>query len=338
MYKKLLIVFVLLLIVSFSTTTFASLTFTTDAITGTTASSLDLGAGNALSIQTTGNGAINLGAGLLTSGGGATFTGTVTGSNIYESANSSLGVGNYALNRTNVTYNSVAVGQNSLRNMTGEADSNVAIGVSALDATTSGSYNTGVGEEAMYTNTTGSSNTALGFMALYLNSTASNNVAIGHQTLRWATAASNTTAIGHKALAHNTTGTNNVAIGYQAGETGTSANNNLTGSNNTWVGYNSGPNTATQLSNASAFGNGAMNSVSNQVVLGNASVTEVQAGMGGVAKTTTTGLQLKTGTKPTCDVTVRGLIWYVAGGAGVADTGEMCRKDGADAYAWVAIY
>ena len=54
MNKKTLSIFVLILVVSFSTTAFASLTFTTDAITGTTASAIDLGAGNALSLQTTG--------------------------------------------------------------------------------------------------------------------------------------------------------------------------------------------------------------------------------------------------------------------------------------------
>lgn len=39
--------------------------------------------------------------------------------------------------------------------------------------------------------------------------------------------------------------------------------------------------------------------------------------------------------KPACDSTSRGTIWYTPGGAGVADTFEKCRKDAADAYAWV---
>jgi len=45
-----------------------------------------------------------------------------------------------------------------------------------------------------------------------------------------------------------------------------------------------------------------------------------------------------TGTKPTCDAAHRGQVWYDAGGAGVADTYEICRKDAADAYAWTALY
>jgi hypothetical protein len=40
------------------------------------------------------------------------------------------------------------------------------------------------------------------------------------------------------------------------------------------------------------------------------------------------------GTKPTCDAARRGSIWYDAGGAGVADTFEICSKSAADAYAW----
>ena len=40
------------------------------------------------------------------------------------------------------------------------------------------------------------------------------------------------------------------------------------------------------------------------------------------------------GTKPTCAVGIRGSIWYDAGGAGVADTFEVCAKAAADTYAW----
>jgi hypothetical protein len=44
------------------------------------------------------------------------------------------------------------------------------------------------------------------------------------------------------------------------------------------------------------------------------------------------------GVKPACDATNRGGFWYDAGGAGVADTFEVCTKDVADAYAWRAVY
>lgn len=50
------------------------------------------------------------------------------------------------------------------------------------------------------------------------------------------------------------------------------------------------------------------------------------------------GLKLATGTKPTCNSTYRGTLYYVAGGAGVADTYEVCTKDAADSYAWRSLY
>lgn len=43
------------------------------------------------------------------------------------------------------------------------------------------------------------------------------------------------------------------------------------------------------------------------------------------------------GSKPSCDATQHGKIWYDAGGAGVADTIEICAKSSLDAYAWRAM-
>ena len=44
------------------------------------------------------------------------------------------------------------------------------------------------------------------------------------------------------------------------------------------------------------------------------------------------------GTKPTCAEAIRGSIWYDAGGAGVLDTFEVCRKDASNNYAWVSLF
>lgn len=48
-------------------------------------------------------------------------------------------------------------------------------------------------------------------------------------------------------------------------------------------------------------------------------------------------IQLTTGTKPTCAAAYRGTMWYVAGGAGAADTAEICAKSSGDVYAWRAL-
>ncbi|GAG49586.1 unnamed protein product, partial [marine sediment metagenome] len=51
------------------------------------------------------------------------------------------------------------------------------------------------------------------------------------------------------------------------------------------------------------------------------------------------GIRLNTAaTKPTCDSTVRGTLWFTQGGAGVADALEVCAKDAANAYAWRTLY
>ena len=78
MNKKILGILVLILVFAFSTTALASLTFTTDAITGTTASTIDLGAGNTLYFQNTNNGPITTGTGLVTLGGSLTVAGSAT--------------------------------------------------------------------------------------------------------------------------------------------------------------------------------------------------------------------------------------------------------------------
>ena len=40
------------------------------------------------------------------------------------------------------------------------------------------------------------------------------------------------------------------------------------------------------------------------------------------------------GAQPTCDAAVRGLIWFAAGGAGVADQLQVCKKTATGTYAW----
>lgn len=78
MNKQIFVAIVLLLIVSFGVTTYASLTFTTDVISGTSAPTIDLGARNALNLQTINNGAITTGTGLTTLGGALNVATSIT--------------------------------------------------------------------------------------------------------------------------------------------------------------------------------------------------------------------------------------------------------------------
>lgn len=50
------------------------------------------------------------------------------------------------------------------------------------------------------------------------------------------------------------------------------------------------------------------------------------------------GVTWSNGVEPTCSSTHRGKIIFVQGGAGVADTLRICKKDSGDAYAWTALY
>ena len=68
-----------------------------------------------------------------------------------------------------------------------------------------------------------------------------------------------------------------------------------------------------------------------------AGVLKVTDGSTGAGKIQAGGLQFLTGSRPTCDASSRGMTWYVAGGAGVADTIEICGKAAADTYSWVAL-
>lgn len=60
------------------------------------------------------------------------------------------------------------------------------------------------------------------------------------------------------------------------------------------------------------------------------------------ANTSTNELEVRAGlrvnqaniARPTCDSTRRGVLWFVQGATGVADTHEICSKDASDAYAW----
>ncbi|MCU7548175.1 tail fiber domain-containing protein [Chitinophagaceae bacterium LB-8] len=174
----------------------------------------------------------------------------VTTPNLHAvSAQSNTKYGAYALdNNTTGFYNS-AFGYAALyRNSTTNAST--AVGAWALYSNKYGAYNTAIGVNALYSNSSGSYNTASGYYALYAN-TASYNVAIGYHALRFNTSGHDNVALGVATLYSNTTGSYNTAIGDQAG-----------------------PSTS-GLSNTTALGNGATTKASNQVRIGNSSVTSI---------------------------------------------------------------
>jgi hypothetical protein len=198
--------------------------------------------------------------------------------------------------------NNTAYGFNALYHNSIGTD-NVAIGESALISNTDGSSNTAIGESALYSNTEGLGNTASGFQALYSNHFGFYNTASGHQALYSNTIGNYNTAIGHHALYRNTSSFN-TAIGFEALYSNTSGSFNTaigfealysdtTSSYNTAVGFGAAVSAASctnatslgaytsaasdGLDNITAVGYGATALASNQVMLGNTSVTSVKA-------------------------------------------------------------
>ncbi|RCK73944.1 MAG: Phage tail fiber protein [Ignavibacteriae bacterium] len=235
--------------------------------------------------------------------------GSLTASDNTGNANTALGYQTLYFNTTG-DGNTANGCQSFYSNTTG--DYNTASGYQALYSNTTGSYNTANGMNALYSNTTGSYNTANGMNALYYNVAGSNATAVGYRAMRYAnnsatpftnynvavgyealrgstTPANNTgnynTALGYQTLYSNATGSANTANGLQALYSNTtgysntangyqSLYSNTTGNYNTALGCNTFY-SGTEYSNSTALGYNAAITASNQVRIGNSSVTSI---------------------------------------------------------------
>ena len=162
---------------------------------------------------------------------------------------------------------------------------NTAVGYRAMKDNTSGDYNTAVGAEALFSNTAGQ-NVAIGYYALRSNTTGTQNTSAGYNALRVNTTGGYNTASGSFSLYANYTGDKNTANGYNSlysnlsGHYNTASGgralfSNISGNYNTAIGYDAGPAAGPQLTNTTALGYLAIPTSSNQVRLGNTSVTSI---------------------------------------------------------------
>ena len=187
---------------------------------------------------------------------------------------------------TNTTgYYNAATGAFALENNI-DGVSNTANGISALRFNTNGSNNTAAGANTLFYNTTGYSNVAIGSNSLFNNIVSHNNVAVGDsalyvqnvatgfntavgsKTLYSTTYGHGNTALGSGALFYNVQGNNNTGIGSSA------LSYNISGSFNTAVGTLADVNNG-NYTNSSAFGYYSAITASNQVRVGNSSVTSI---------------------------------------------------------------
>ncbi len=239
------------------------------------------------------NGDINISIGSALKMNGKNVFNSATNGNLFVGED--VGISNTTGNDNTITgyrafYSNTTGGWNTVNgylalynNTTG--NSNIANGYYALYHNTTGESNIATGIAALYSNTTGVQNEATGYQTLYYNTSGSSNAAYGVFALNGNTVGSFNTATGNYALNSNKTGVGNVASGYRAQYYNNSGNyntgigiesilNNMAGSYNTALGaytsiYNNG------LSNSTVIGYNAYSSASNQVRIGNSSVTSI---------------------------------------------------------------
>jgi hypothetical protein len=188
-------------------------------------------------------------------------------------ADFNTGVGSLALNANTTGDANVAVGARSmLISTTGRA--NTAVGTTTLNHNTTGSENTAVGVSSMVANDTGSENVAVGGGTLSSNIIGKSNVAVGNNALSSSLSSFNT-AVGYNASSDNAGGVFNASFGSYA------LRYNTSGSLNSAFGYSAGPSSGTTtLTNTTALGAMAVPTASNQVRIGNNSVTSIGGRVG----------------------------------------------------------
>ena len=185
--------------------------------------------------------------------------------------NTALGYNTLKMNKTGSE--NTAVGYKALSKQAGFG-SNTAIGSFSLEKNTTGQANTSVGSSCMISNTTGAFNVAIGSSALSGNTSGSNNNAFGLLALNRNSSGSNNLAIGTSSMDSSTTGSNNAAFGYSSGRS------LKQGSQNTYLGAYSNATANTSFSNSTALGYLSIVSASNQVRIGNSSVTSIGGQVG----------------------------------------------------------
>lgn len=212
-----------------------------------------------------------------------------------------VAIGNNALGAATTGGRNIAIGQNAMSSgvATTALGNNVGIGVTALNAITTGTDNVGVGNTAGSTLTTGSNNTLLGNGAAATSATVSNEITLGNASVTrfrvpglgidWTSAPASLTgqtdsaspfetSLGSGAGAVNT-GVNNTFIGFEAG------NDNTTATDNTAVGFRS-LDVATTGSRNTALGSnslGGMTTGTDNVAVGRRAIEGSSSGSQNVA-------------------------------------------------------
>ena len=199
-----------------------------------------------------------------------TFIGRSAGS--VASANSSnVVIGANCMAFGAIGSQNVAIGMQAAQSATGNY--NAIVGMQAGQYMTSGNNNTFLGFEAGRNVTIGGSNVVIGYQAMDANTDGDDNVAIGANALGAATSDGRTVAIGVNALKlqNQTFSPMNTAVGYAADDA------NVSGFGRTCIGGSSGGGaTGDNITNIGYQAVTSTSSVSNEITLGNSSVTSLR--------------------------------------------------------------
>ena len=190
-----------------------------------------------------------------------------------------IAIGYNTMNKSNqVIHNSIAIGAFVLQNVSGW--NNVSVGDASMNKATTASSNAVVGGQAAAEITSGSQNAVLGQYALWKNTSGSYNTAVGANSIRENTINFNS-ALGYGAGQFSKSNQNT----FLGASTGGNSSTATTGANNTYIGYQASPSST---------------SASNEIILGNSSVTELYtaADMNAPAFTTTSDRRLKKNIQP----------------------------------------
>jgi len=182
-----------------------------------------------------------------------------------------LNIGYFAGYSNTTGSENTVIGTEAGINNTGS--SNTFLGYQAAYSQTSGSNNTALGFEAGKSITIGGSNVVIGYQAMDANTDGDDNVAIGANALGAATSDGRTVAIGVNALKlqNQTFSPMNTAVGYAADDA------NVSGFGRTCIGGSSGGGaTGDNITNIGYQAVTSTSSVSNEITLGNSSVTSLR--------------------------------------------------------------
>ncbi|MFN3755404.1 MAG: tail fiber domain-containing protein, partial [Flavobacterium sp.] len=138
---------------------------------------------------------------------------------------------------------------------------NTSFGVNALSQDVTGTFNTAIGSAALQDITNGARNVAVGSVSLNANTSGNENTAVGVDALSFNETGNNNTVVGRRAMGAigaSTTGSNNTAIGYFAYSTGNFTNSTALGANTVITASNQirlGNNTVTSIGGFAPFTN-----------------------------------------------------------------------------------